>query len=33
VLFFDAEARIESRVEGGRYRVEIEMPYRTEPRG
>jgi len=29
VLFFDAEARIESFLEAGRYRVEIEMPYRT----
>ena len=28
-LFFDAEARIETRVDGGRYRVEIEMPYRA----
>jgi two-component system, LytTR family, sensor histidine kinase AlgZ len=28
-LFFDAEARMETRVEAGRYRVEIEMPYRT----
>jgi len=28
-LFFDAEARLETRAVGGRYRVEIEMPYRT----
>ena len=28
-LFFDAEARIEMHIEGGRYRVEIEIPYRT----
>ena len=28
-LFFDAEARIETRSAGGRYRVEIEIPYRT----
>lgn len=28
-LFFDAEARLESKVEAGRYRVEIEMPYRS----
>jgi two-component system, LytTR family, sensor histidine kinase AlgZ len=28
-LFFDAEARLESRVERGRYRVEIEIPYRS----
>ena len=27
-LFFDAEARIETRIANGRYRVEIEMPYR-----
>ncbi|HZM33220.1 MAG TPA: histidine kinase [Burkholderiales bacterium] len=30
-LFFDAEARLESRAEGGRYRVEIEIPYRAAP--
>ena len=30
MLFFDAEARLESRVEGGRYRVEIDIPYRIE---
>ncbi len=28
-LFFDAEARLHSRVERGRYRVEIEIPYRS----
>lgn len=31
-LFFDAEARMEAKVEHGRYRVEIEMPYRTDAR-
>ena len=30
MLYFDAEARLESRIEGGRYRVEIEIPYRSE---
>jgi two-component system sensor histidine kinase AlgZ len=29
MLFFDAEARLESRIEGQRYLVEIEIPYRT----
>jgi two-component system sensor histidine kinase AlgZ len=29
-LFFDAEARLSSRVAGGRYLVEVEMPYRPE---
>ena len=29
MLFFDAEARLESQVEGARYRVEIEIPYRS----
>ena len=29
VLFFDAEARLETRAADGRYRVEIEMPYRA----
>ena len=29
MLFFDAEARLESRVEGSRYLVEIEIPYRS----
>jgi two-component system sensor histidine kinase AlgZ len=28
-LFFDAEARIVTRIAGGRYQVEIEMPYRA----
>lgn len=28
-LFFDAEARLETRVERGRHRVEIEIPYRS----
>jgi two-component system sensor histidine kinase AlgZ len=28
-LFFDAEARLQSRIERGRYRVEIEIPYRS----
>jgi two-component system sensor histidine kinase AlgZ len=28
-LFFDAEATLVSRIEGGRYRVDIEIPYRT----
>ena len=28
-LFFDAEARMETTVQDGRYRVEIEMPYRA----
>ncbi|HZE60686.1 MAG TPA: histidine kinase [Burkholderiales bacterium] len=27
-LFFDAEARLETRMANGRYRVEIEIPYR-----
>ena len=27
-LFFDAEARLETRIGDGRYRVDIEMPYR-----
>src|SRR2546425_7066050 len=31
-LFFDAEARIETRISGGRYRVEIEIPYRVASR-
>ncbi len=30
MLFFDAEARIETRVRDARYLVEIEIPYRTE---
>src|SRR5258705_820613 len=29
MLFFDAEARLETQVENGRYRVEIDIPYRT----
>jgi len=28
-LFFDAEARIDTRVDDGRYVVEVEVPYRT----
>jgi two-component system, LytTR family, sensor histidine kinase AlgZ len=28
MLFFDDEARLETGVEGGRYRVDIEIPYR-----
>jgi two-component system sensor histidine kinase AlgZ len=31
-LFFDAEARIETHSAAGRFRVEIEMPYRTDAR-
>jgi len=31
-LFFDAEARIETRISDGRYRVEIEIPYRVASR-
>jgi two-component system sensor histidine kinase AlgZ len=27
-LFFDAEARLETKIADGRYRVEIEIPYR-----
>jgi two-component system sensor histidine kinase AlgZ len=27
-LFFDAEARLETRIANGRYRVDIELPYR-----
>ena len=30
-LFFDAEARIATQVTAGRYRVEIEIPYRAKP--
>jgi two-component system sensor histidine kinase AlgZ len=30
MLFFDAEARVESRTEDGRYCVEIEIPYKSE---
>jgi two-component system sensor histidine kinase AlgZ len=29
MLFFDAEARLETRVEHGRHRVEIDFPYRS----
>jgi two-component system sensor histidine kinase AlgZ len=29
MLFFDADARLETHVGGGRYRVQIDMPYRT----
>jgi len=28
MLFFDADASLETRVADGRYRVEIDMPYR-----
>ncbi len=31
-LFFDAEARMTASAENGRYRVEIEIPYRTDAR-
>ena len=31
-LFFDAEARMEARIEAGRYCVEIEIPYLTQAR-
>jgi two-component system sensor histidine kinase AlgZ len=31
-LFFDAEARMETRIDAGRYSVEIEMPYLTQAR-
>ncbi|MEA3195472.1 MAG: two-component system, LytTR family, sensor histidine kinase AlgZ [Betaproteobacteria bacterium] len=31
-LFFDAEARMDVRIQGGRYCVEIEMPYLTSAR-
>jgi two-component system sensor histidine kinase AlgZ len=30
LLFFDAEARIATQTDGGRYRVEIEIPYRVK---
>jgi two-component system sensor histidine kinase AlgZ len=29
VLFFDADAKLETKVADGRYRVELDMPYRT----
>ncbi len=32
-LFFDAEARIATHAAAGRYRVQIEIPYRVEARG
>ena len=31
MLYFDAEAKLDTRVENGRYRVEIDIPYRTGP--
>src|SRR5258706_8826849 len=31
-LFFDAEARMEATIQGARYRVELEIPYRTDAR-
>jgi two-component system, LytTR family, sensor histidine kinase AlgZ len=31
-LFFDAEARIKTSASDARYRVEIEMPYKPDPR-
>jgi two-component system sensor histidine kinase AlgZ len=31
MLFFDAEAKLDSRVEGSRYCVDIDIPYRTGP--
>ena len=31
MLFFDAEARLEARIEGNRYHAEVEMPYRPAP--
>ena len=30
-LFFDAEARIAIKASDGRYRVELEIPYRVRP--
>ena len=30
MLYFDDEARLETRVEGARYQVEIDIPYRSE---
>jgi two-component system sensor histidine kinase AlgZ len=32
LLFFDAEARIATSAAAGRYRVEIEIPYRVQAR-
>jgi two-component system sensor histidine kinase AlgZ len=29
MLFFDADARLETQVDAGRYRVEIDLPYRA----
>jgi two-component system sensor histidine kinase AlgZ len=29
MLFFDADARLATGIVDGRYRVEIDMPYRT----
>jgi two-component system sensor histidine kinase AlgZ len=29
MLFFDADARLETKVDAGRYRVEIDLPYRA----
>jgi two-component system sensor histidine kinase AlgZ len=31
-LFFDAEAKLETRVVGGRYCIELDLPYREEAR-
>jgi two-component system sensor histidine kinase AlgZ len=31
-LFFDAEARIHTASDGGRFRVEIDIPYKTDAR-
>ena len=28
MLFFDDEARLDARVEGARYQVDIDIPYR-----
>jgi len=33
MLFFDAEARVATLAQDGRYRVEIEIPYKTERAG
>ena len=33
MLFFDAQARLETRADGNRYRVEINLPYRTGSTG
>jgi hypothetical protein len=29
MLFFDAEAALHTRIDGGRYCVDIEIPYRS----